>query len=236
VTSGLSPYLSFGHISPHGILRAIAEREEWQVSDLLGRARGRVRGFWNMSEDSEAFLDQLVTWRELGFNMAWQRSDYTTYAAQPEWARRTLEKHRSDPRSPTYSLSQLAAAETHDRLWNAAQRQLLGEGRIHNAVRMLWGKKILEWTSDPELAFETLVNLNDRYALDGRDPNSYSGVGWCLGRYDRAWGPERRVFGTVRYMSSENSQRKWKPAAYMQRWADPPRENPAGRMWQAVSR
>ena len=219
VTSGLSPYLRFGHIGPHAILRALAKREQWQVSDLSARVTGKVRNFWNMSEESEAFLDQCVTWRELGFNMAWQRSDTASYAAQPEWARRTLEKHRTDPRSPSYSLTQLAAAETHDELWNAAQRQLLAEGRIHNALRMLWGKKVLQWTPEPELAFETLVNLNDRYAVDGRDPNSYSGVGWCLGRYDRAWGPERPVFGTVRYMSSENSRRKWKTTGYVQRWA-----------------
>jgi deoxyribodipyrimidine photo-lyase len=219
VTSGLSSYLHSGHIGSHGVLKALSEREEWQVSDLHLDARGKLRGFWNMSEQAETFLDQLVTWRELGFNMAWQRSDYSTYAAQPEWARRTLAKHGGDLRSPTYSLAQLEAAETHDELWNAAQRQLVGEGRIHNTVRMLWGKKVLQWTPDPELAFEILVRLNDRYALDGSDPNSYSGVGWCLGRYDRAWGPERLVFGTVRYMSSTQSRRKWKPSGYLRRWA-----------------
>ena len=218
VTSGLSGYLHFGHIGSHRVFRALAKHEEWEVSELPSVGRGNSRGFWNMSASSEAFLDQLITWRELGYNMAWQRSDSMTYQAQPLWAQRTLEKHREDTRTYHYTLDQLSAAETHDELWNAAQRQLLVEGRIHNALRMLWGKKVLEWTADPEDAFRILVTLNDRYAIDGRDPNSYSGIGWCMGRYDRAWGPERAIFGTVRYMSSENSRRKWKPSAYMQRW------------------
>jgi deoxyribodipyrimidine photo-lyase len=117
-----------------------------------------------------------------------------------------------------YTLAQFEAGETHDPLWNAAQRQLLQEGRIHNYVRMLWGKKILEWTASPEEALAVMVELNNKYALDGRDPNSYSGIFWILGRYDRPWGPDRPVFGTVRYMSSANTARKMRVHAYLQRY------------------
>ena len=117
-----------------------------------------------------------------------------------------------------YTHAQLEAAHTHDALWNAAQRQLMREGRIHNYLRMLWGKKILEWSPSPEEAAERLVALNDRWALDGRDPNSYSGVFWVLGRYDRAWGPVRPIFGTIRYMSSDNTAKKWSVGAYLKRY------------------
>jgi deoxyribodipyrimidine photo-lyase len=116
-----------------------------------------------------------------------------------------------------YTLEDFASAQTHDRLWNAAQRQLVAEGRIHNYLRMLWGKKIVEWTASPQEALSIMVELNNRYALDGRDPNSYSGIFWILGRYDRPWGPERPIFGTVRYMSSENTARKVRVKDYIQR-------------------
>jgi deoxyribodipyrimidine photo-lyase len=115
-------------------------------------------------------------------------------------------------------LEQFEAAETHDPLWNAAQRQLVREGRIHNYLRMLWGKKVLEWSARPQDALEILIELNNKYALDGRDPNSYSGIFWCLGRYDRAWGPERPIFGKVRYMSSENTARKVHVKGYLAKY------------------
>jgi deoxyribodipyrimidine photo-lyase len=132
---------------------------------------------------------------------------------------RTLGKHASDRRPHLYSMERFEGAETDDPLWNAAQRQLVREGRIHNYLRMLWGKKILEWSPSPHEAMETMVHLNNKYALDGRDPNSTSGILWILGRYDRAWGPERPIFGTVRYMSSENTARKVRVAGYLQRYA-----------------
>ena len=128
---------------------------------------------------------------------------------------RRLQEHVRDPRHTVYSLEQFESAETHDPLWNAAQRQLVREGRIHNYLRMLWGKKILEWTRRPEDALAILIELNNKYALDGRDPNSYSGIFWCLGRYDRAWGPERPVYGKIRYMSSENTARKVRVREYL---------------------
>jgi deoxyribodipyrimidine photo-lyase len=172
-----------------------------------------------MSASAEAFLDQIVTWRELGFNLCWQRSDYDRYDSLPDWARRTLAAHARDRREHVYTLEQFEAAATHDPLWNAAQRQLVREGRIHNYLRMLWGKKILQWTPGPEAALAVMLELNDKYAVDGRDPNSCSGIFWVLGRYDRAWGPERPVFGTVRYMSSENTARKVRVKEYVKAWS-----------------
>ncbi|MCK6461115.1 MAG: deoxyribodipyrimidine photolyase [Planctomycetes bacterium] len=216
VTSGLSPYLHFGHVSAHEVFLAIAGREKWR--EPAPHSQGRREGWWGMSPEAEAFLDQLVTWRELGFNMCALRDDYDAFESLPDWALRTLGKHERDPREHAYTLEEFAAARTHDPLWNAAQTQLVREGRIHNYLRMLWGKKILEWAATPREALATMVELNNRYALDGRDPNSYSGILWCLGRYDRPWGPERPVFGTVRYMSSENTARKHRVKEYLRRY------------------
>jgi deoxyribodipyrimidine photo-lyase len=172
-----------------------------------------------MSTASESFLDELITWRELGYNMCWQRAEYDRYESLPEWSQRTLAEHSRDPRQHVYSLEEFESSRTHDPLWNAAQMQLIGEGRIHNYLRMLWGKKILEWSASPQEALNTMIHLNNKYALDGRNPNSYSGVFWVLGRYDRAWGPERPIFGKVRYMSSENTARKTKVKQYIQRFS-----------------
>jgi deoxyribodipyrimidine photo-lyase len=161
-----------------------------------------------------------VTWRELGFNTCARRDDYDAFASLPDWARRTLERHEGDAREHAYTLEEFAAARTHDPLWNAAQTQLVREGRIHNYLRMLWGKKILEWSPTPREALAVMIELNNRFAVDGRDPNSYAGIFWCLGRYDRPW-PERPIFGTVRYMSSENTARKHRVREYVQRFSCP---------------
>jgi deoxyribodipyrimidine photo-lyase len=142
---------------------------------------------------------------------------FDRFESLPRWARGTLEDHAIDRRDHVYSLEQFAAAETHDELWNAAQRQLLREGVIHNYLRMLWGKKILEWTDHPREALDIMIELNNRYALDGRDPNSYSGIFWILGRFDRGW-PERPVFGKVRAMSSQATRRKVELAKYLARY------------------
>ncbi|HZY02546.1 MAG TPA: deoxyribodipyrimidine photolyase [Anaeromyxobacteraceae bacterium] len=217
-TSGLSPWLHFGHVSAHEIFRRLARREGWKES-RLGKVTGSRAGFWGMSPEAEAFLDELVTWRELGFNMASKRADCHRYESLPRWAQETLAKHARDRREHVYRLADLTAARTHDPVWNAAQRQLLVEGRIQNYLRMLWGKKILEWSRSPREALSAMLELNDRHALDGRDPNSLSGIFWVLGRYDRPWGPERPVFGTVRYMSSENTLRKLRARAYLRRWS-----------------
>jgi deoxyribodipyrimidine photo-lyase len=205
-SSGLSPYLHFGHISAHEIFAAIARYEEWSPDRIGSERRGKRTGFWGMSASAEAFLDQLAVWRELGFNFCSYRPDYDRFESLPAWARQTLERHERDPRPHIYTIEQLERAETSDEVWNAAQTQLARKGVIHNYMRMLWGKRIIEWTSSPRDALDALVHLNNKYALDGRDPNSYSGIFWTLGRYDRPW-PERPIFGTVRYMSSANTLR-----------------------------
>ncbi len=219
-TSGLSPWLHFGHLSAAEVFRAVADLEGWTPARLAGSAGGKREGFWHMSPAAEAFLDQLVTWRELGLDYCSKRDDAMAFGSLPAWARATLAKHAADPRPHLYDRPAFEAAETHDPLWNAAQRQLREEGRLHNYLRMLWGKKILEWSASPEEALDTMIALNDRWAVDGRDPNSYSGILWCLGRYDRPWGPERPIFGTVRYMSSENTARKVKLRRYLERFGD----------------
>ena len=207
-TSGLSSYLHTGHISTHQIFAQLTAHVGWSRSKLSSVARGSSEGWWGASDSVESFLDELITWRELGFNMCWQRDDYDRYDSLPDWAQVTLREHAEDPREYVYELTDFEAAATHDSLWNAAQTQLVREGRIHNYLRMLWGKKILEWSATPKQAARTLIELNNKYALDGRDPNSYSGIYWCLGRYDRPWGPERPIYGKVRYMSSDNTARK----------------------------
>lgn len=218
-SSGLSPYLHFGHVSPHQVFAAVAAREEWTPERLGQGARGAVAGWWGMSPAAEKFLDEAVTWREIGYNMAFHQPDFDQYESLPDWALRTLGQHERDPRPHLYSLEELEAAATHDPVWNAAQTQLVREGRIHNYLRMLWGKKVLHWARTPREALEVLIELNNKYALDGRDPNSCTGIFWCLGRYDRPWAPERPVFGTVRYMSTESTLRKLRLKRYLERYA-----------------
>jgi deoxyribodipyrimidine photo-lyase len=179
-----------------------------------------MNGFWNLGVNAEAFMDQLMTWREIGFNMCARQDNYDRYDSLPDWAKKTLKDHAKDKRPYVYTLEEFESARTHDSLWNAAQRQLVAEGRIHNYLRMLWGKKILHWTQSPQEALEVMIHLNNKYALDGRDPNSYSGIFWVLGRYDRAWGPEREIFGKIRYMTSESTRSKFSVKGYLQRYAE----------------
>jgi deoxyribodipyrimidine photo-lyase len=216
--SGLSPWLHFGHVSPHALFASITRTEGWTPACLAPEASGKRAGWWGLSQGAEAFLDQLVTWRELGFNNCFHRDDHDRYSSLPDWARETLEEHADDEREHRYTLRQFTEAATHDPLWNAAQNQLLREGRIHNYLRMLWGKKILEWSSSPRQALKIMIELNNRLALDGRDPNSYSGIFWCLGRHDRPWAPERPVFGRIRWMSSDNTARKLRVRGYVERY------------------
>lgn len=221
-TSNLSPWLHFGHLGGHQLVAGVLAREGWDPGRLgdVRVTRGGRSGWWGVSPAAEAFLDQVVTWRELGQQFCWHTPNYAEYRSLPAWARTTLAEHRRDPRPERYSRARLEAAQTGDPLWNASQRQLLREGRIHNYLRMLWGKKILEWSPTPEQALDRMILLNDKYALDGRDPNSYCGIFWVLGRFDRAWGPERPIFGKIRYMSSANTRRKIDLDDYLRRYAE----------------
>lgn len=217
-TSRLSPWIHFGHLAVHEVFQAVMTREKWTSRKLGSAARGGREGWWNVSASAESFLDELVTWRELAFNTAAFVGGYERYAALPEWARRTLDAHRGDRREHLYTLEQLDAAATHDPLWNAAQRQLKRDGWFHGYMRMLWGKKILEWSAAPEDALGVMAHLMNRYSLDGRDPSSWAGFAWVLGRYDRPW-PEREIFGQVRYMSSTNTARKLRVRRYVEQYS-----------------
>lgn len=216
--SGLSPYLHHGHLSVHQVFAGLAKHEDWTRSRIKATTGGQ-RGWLGMSDTAEAFVDELVTWRELGFNYCWQCDDYEEYESLPDWPKATLAKHATDPREYVYSEDEFAQSQTHDPVWNAAQRQLRETGVMQNYLRMLWGKKVLEWTHTPQDAFRILIELNNRYALDGRDPNSYTGISWVFGRYDRPWAPERDVYGVIRYMSSTNTVKKLKMKQYLARWS-----------------
>lgn len=215
-TSGLSPWLHFGHVSTHQVFDAIMTAERWTSRRLSKTGGGRREGWWGASAGAEAFLDQLITWRELGFNLCVTRPrDYDSADSLPAWALASLDKHARDERPARYTMAELEQARTHDEVWNAAQRQLVRDGWMHGYLRMLWGKRILEWTMSPREAMQTMSGLMDKHAVDGRDPNSYTGYGWTLGRYDRPWGPERPIFGVVRYMSSANTLRKLRMRNYL---------------------
>lgn len=214
--SGLSAYIHFGQISVHEIIQRAFQSCNWDPSQVAPKVSGSRSGWWGASEAVESFIDEIITWRELGFVFNYHNPEtYDQYTSLPAWALKTLKEHEDDPRPVLYTLDRLDQAKTHDPIWNAAQRQLVQEGRIHNYLRMLWGKKIFEWSQTPQEALERLIHLNNRYALDGRDPNSYSGIFWCLGRFDRAWGPERPIFGKIRFMTSKSTKSKLKLKNYL---------------------
>lgn len=193
-TSRLSAYLHFGFVSPLEV--ALAVRQS-------GAEPSGVDGF----------LEQLIVRRELAFNFVFHEPDYTSVAALPAWARATLESHARDPR-PDVSAAELESGSTYDDVWNLVQRELLLTGGIHNQPRMLWGKKVFEWSPTPQDAVDTMIRLHYRYALDGRAPATYTSIMWILGLHDRAWGPERPIYGTVRYMSSDSFRRKFDVVSY----------------------
>ncbi len=196
-TSRLSPYLHFGHISPMTIALAVEKTD-------LPKA------------DKEAFLNQLITWRELAVNLVRFNSNYDNFECAESWAHRTLSAHARDRRPVLYSLQQLENAETHDPLWNSAQTQMICQGWMHNYMRMYWAKKILEWARTPAEAHRIAVYLNDKYELDGRDPNGYAGIAWAIvGKFDRPWF-ERSIFGQVRYMSAASTGKKFDSEKYIQ--------------------
>ena len=199
-SSHLSPYLHFGQISPLAVALRV-----WGEKSAPAAAR-------------EAFLEELIVRRELGVNFALYNERYDEYGSLPGWAKKTLADHAKDRRDALYDEGQWERAETHDVYWNAAQREMVLTGKMHNYMRMYWGKKILEWSRTPQEAFRTALRLNNRYELDGRDPNSYAGVAWCFGKHDRAW-PERRVFGKIRYMNEAGLRRKFDMPAYLEKVA-----------------
>jgi len=194
-TSSLSPYLHFGHISSLEV--ALRARDYALEHELV----------------ADEFIEELIVRRELAFNFARYSDDPESLANLPDWARATLAKHADDPRDPTYTHSELEQALTYDPLWNAAQKELLLRGKIHGYYRMYWGKKIIEWSPTPEAALRTMIDLHDRYALDGRDPNTYTGILWCFGLHDRPW-TERPIFGMIRWMSYDGMRRKTNSDAY----------------------
>jgi deoxyribodipyrimidine photo-lyase len=195
-TSRLSPYLHFGHISSLEVA-------------LAASSYAQAHGF-----SAEPFLEELIVRRELAFNFVRHTEDYRRLDALPEWARLTLQRHAGDRRRPVYTPEEFERGRTHDALWNATQKELLLRGTIHGYYRMYWGKKIIEWSPTPEEALATMIYLHDRYALDGRDPNTYANILWCFGLHDRPFA-ERPVFGKVRYMSLEGMRRKTDVAAYL---------------------
>ncbi|MES2895512.1 MAG: deoxyribodipyrimidine photo-lyase [Pseudomonadota bacterium] len=195
--SHMSPYLHFGQISPVEIVLAVRRAPA--------------------SDNRATYLEELVVRRELAMNHVFYEPGYDSYAAMPDWARRTLAEHAGDPRPHLYTREQFEAAQTHDPYWNAAMREMLATGYMHNHLRMYWGKKILQWSASPDEAFETTLALNNRWFLDGRDANSYTNVGWLFGLHDRPWGPQP-VFGTVRSMGA-NTFKKFDADAYVRQVA-----------------
>jgi deoxyribodipyrimidine photo-lyase len=201
-TSRLSPYLHFGHIGPVTIALAVRDADV-------------------PMKEKNAFLDELITWRELSINFVQHNPQYDSVSSADDWARTSLKEHARDEREHLYTEAQLERAETHDMLWNAAHTQMVRHGWMHNYMRMYWAKKILEWTKSPAEAYEIAVRLNDRYELDGRDPNGYAGVAWAIaGKHDRAWF-DRPVFGKVRYMSAAAAAKKFDTNRYIQRMLEP---------------
>lgn len=196
--SNMSPYLHFGQIAALDIAR-------------------QVRSANAPAEAIESYLEELIVRRELSMNFVYYNSGYDKYAsAIPEWARKTLAKHAGDKRPVTYTRAQLETGTTQDPYWNAAQLEMVQQGKMHNYMRMYWGKKVIEWTASPEEAYQILIEMNDRYEIDGRDANGYTGVAWCFGKHDRPW-TQRDIFGTVRYMAASGLERKFKIKQYVER-------------------
>jgi deoxyribodipyrimidine photo-lyase len=196
--SNLSPYLHFGHIS--------AQRVALEVDA------------YSLPHEVKAdFFEELVVRRELSDNYCFYNLHYDSFAGFPEWGQKTLSAHRQDPRQYVYSMDEFEQGQTHDELWNAAQMEMVTRGKMHGYMRMYWAKKILEWSESAEKALDIAIALNDKYELDGRDPNGYTGIAWSIGGlHDRPW-KERAIFGTIRYMSHGGARRKFDIQAYVQK-------------------
>ena len=194
-TSRLSPYLHFGFLSIQEVVAAVERANAPKAA-------------------KDAFLEQVIVRRELSFNFTRHNPNYDSLKSLPDWALKTMRDHADDPRPELIDDETIERAETYDELWNAAQRELVCTGLLHNYVRMLWGKRVIEWKRTYEMAFELLVHLNNKYALDGRDPNSYAGILWCFGKHDRPWF-DREIFGTLRYMTSQSMAKKFRAKEYI---------------------
>jgi deoxyribodipyrimidine photo-lyase len=195
IQSNIAPYLHFGQISP---------------ITLALEANGAG------SPGTESFLEELIIRRELAINFVHYNTSYDSLDCLPDWALQTLDFHSRDIREYVYTPKELEKARTHDPYWNAAQKEMVITGKMHNYMRMYWGKKILEWMEEPSEAFKTALYLNNKYSIDGRDPNSYAGVAWCFGKHDRPW-TERPIFGKVRYMNDNGLKRKFKIDDYVKK-------------------
>jgi len=216
----LSPYLHFGHVSAEEVVTYVldssVEGEKWTPEFLDFGQQGKRVFFFSKKDYINSYLDELITWRDTGYQWFWQKSEFRKGVSDlPNWALENFAKHRNDRREYSYSIDQLRYGMTHDPIWNAAQHELRITGRMHNYMRMLWGKKVIEWSSSIEEAFSILEEFNNLYAYDGRNPNSYTGILWCFGMFDRPWFPERNVFGNVRYMSSDSIYKKFKMDSYL---------------------
>jgi deoxyribodipyrimidine photo-lyase len=217
--SNLSPYLHYGMISPQRIVLETLAHTGYRVEDVLDGKKNKanidIDNPLRFIDHTSAFLEELIVRRELADNFCLYNPHYDTPACFPTWAKETLRKHRDDPKVYTYTLKQFEKAMTHDPLWNAAQIEMVQTGKMHGYMRMYWAKKILEWSTDFETAQSIAIYLNDRYELDGRDPNGYAGIAWCIGGvHDRAWFP-RPTFGTVRFMARSGCEKKFDVNAYI---------------------
>jgi deoxyribodipyrimidine photo-lyase len=195
--SHMSKYLHYGHVSP-----------VWLALQAQESSAGK--------KNIDSFVEEVIVRRELSMNFVYYTPDYDSYSCLPDWAKKTLREHKKDRREPAYTREELESAETHDDYWNAAMREMVHTGYMHNYMRMYWGKKILEWMQTPEEAYATTLYLNNKYFLDGRDPNSFANVAWVYGQHDRGW-TERPVYGKVRYMSAGGLRRKAKPDLYVEK-------------------
>jgi deoxyribodipyrimidine photo-lyase len=195
--SGMSPYLHFGQISPLEIALEVMK---------------------SGNSATDVYLEELMVRRELSINYVFYSPDYDSFEGLPGWAKKTLREHTADKRAYVYSLADLENAVTHDNYWNAAQKEMVTVGKMHGYMRMYWGKKILEWSAEPQEAYRTALYLNNKYELDGRDPNGFAGVAWCFGKHDRPW-VTRPIFGSVRFMSYEGLRRKFDADRYAKNMA-----------------
>jgi deoxyribodipyrimidine photo-lyase len=210
--SNLSPFLHFGHLAPQRVVLEAVQRAGCDIQSIVQKKKN---GSANERGDFEALLEELIVRRELADNFTFYNTRYDSFEGFPNWSKLSLSEHRNDMREYLYSLEQFEQAETHDALWNAAQRQMVRTGKMHGYMRMYWAKKILEWTPSPEEAMLIAIYLNDTYELDGRDPNGYAGIAWSIGGvHDRAWF-DRPVYGKVRYMNYNGCAKKFNVSEYI---------------------